>query len=374
MSRTGKLESIQALRAFAALYVFIFHTKAPLPLWSPESSAAWMDFVRRGFMGVDLFFVISGFIMAWVCVLSGRSNDGPVGFGVKRIFRIVPPYWLSTVVVLYVLGQNTIHDDLRTSLLFMPLDLTPAPFYGYAVHGLGWTLNYEMLFYGIFSIALFFGRFALIAVVLAICALVFAVPLLLGAPISFDTYRVLDFKEPYFRMATNPMMLEFALGIGAAVSYKALRGRLNRSAVIAVLIAGAAWMAWRMAAYNGIHSPLFVGMPAALLVLGAALAEAEGLISVPKRAVWLGEISFAFYLVHSIVLQWLNKNMPAPVGTGATYGKLLFDFGAVLVASYYWYRFIEAPFMELGTRIARVLRGRSLGDGVHTGLPSGESR
>ncbi|HBO83137.1 MAG TPA: acyltransferase, partial [Cupriavidus sp.] len=127
----NKLESIQALRAVAALYVFLFHTKAPLPLWSPESAAAWMDFVRHGFMGVDLFFVISGFIMAWVCVLSGKSKDGPLAFSAKRFFRIAPPYWIATVVVLYVLGQKTVHDDLQTSLLFMPLDFEPAPFYGY---------------------------------------------------------------------------------------------------------------------------------------------------------------------------------------------------------------------------------------------------
>jgi len=351
----NKLESIQALRAVAALYVFLFHTKAPLPLWSPESAAAWMDFVRHGFMGVDLFFVISGFIMAWVCVLSGKSKDGPLAFSAKRFFRIAPPYWIATVVVLYVLGQKTVHDDLQTSLLFMPLDFEPAPFYGYAVHGVGWTLNYEMLFYALFAGSLLFGRFALIAVVLTIGGLVFGVPYWMGAELSANPGRVLDLTEPYYRMATNPMMLEFVLGIAAAIAYWLLRGRTPKAIAAAILAAGVGLMVWRMGWYDGGHSPVDLGVPAAILVLGAALAESAGILAVPKRAVWLGEMSFALYLVHSIVLQWLNQRMPAASGTGAIYGKLLFDFAAVLVASHYWYRFVETPSMRVGTVLAKAI-------------------
>lgn len=331
-----------------------------------------MSFVRRGFMGVDLFFVISGFIMAWACVLSGRPQDGPISFSIKRLFRIVPSYWIATVVVLYVLGQGTIHDDLRTSLLFMPLDLTPAPFYGYAVHGVGWTLNYEMLFYALFAAALVFGRFALICVVLAICALVFGVPLWFGSSISFDAHRGLDLAAPYYRMATNPILLEFILGIGAAAAYKALRDRLNTLSVVSILAVGVALMTWRMAAYGGGHSPVSLGLPAAILVLGCALAETAGIFKIPRRFVWLGEMSFAVYLVHSIVLQWLNKNMPTPVGTGAIYGKLLFDFAVVIVASHYWYRFIELPSMRCGVKISRALR-RSTEVGARPELPSAAS-
>jgi hypothetical protein len=350
----SKLESIQALRGFAALYVFLFHAKIPLPLWSDEASAAWLSIVHRGFMGVDVFFVISGFILAWTGVLSGKPNGGPVAFGIKRLFRVAPPYWIATLLVLYIFSMENKPDDLARSLLFMPLTGQEPPFYGYALHQVGWTLNYEMFFYVLFCGALFFGRYALAVVGAVLVGLVFGAPIFAGGDISFDAGRVLELPRNYLRLATNPLVLEFALGILCAWLFKVLRGRIPKGAVGSLLVAGVALMVWRMLAHEGIYGVVGLGLPAAVLLLGAVLSEDAGLIRIPRQLTWLGEMSYSIYLIHPIIVGIGIWKMAPPAGTGGLYGKLLFELGAILIAAHYWHRWIEQPSMRLGSRLAKI--------------------
>jgi len=358
---TSKFESIQALRAIAALYVVLFHVRVPLQLWSPEASQLWLNFQLRGYMGVDLFFVISGFIMAWVCVLARDAAENPIVFAVKRAFRVVPPYWIATVLWLYIMGRDASSESLWRSLFFRPQVVDEAPFYGYATLIVGWTLNFEVFFYALFGAALLFGkRFSLPLAVLAILGLVVGVPLSMGSSGAMYVDRVVDLARPYFRMATNPMMLEFAIGICTAVIYSKMRGRTPQALAGAILAIGAAAFAWRMATYGGGHGghhPLKLGIPAAALLLGAVLAEDAKLIRIPKTAVWMGQISFAIYLVHPIIITWvISRLMPTPAGPGALFGQLIFMIGFVLMASHYWYRFIEEPSQRVGLWLAKGWR------------------
>ncbi|ARU23744.1 hypothetical protein RSSE_c3363 [Ralstonia solanacearum] len=355
----SKLESVQALRGFAALYVFLFHAKIPLPLWSDQSSNALLDVVHRGFMGVDVFFVISGFILAWSGVLSGKPNGGPVAFGIKRVFRVAPPYWIATFLALYIFAQGNTPDDLVRSLAFLPLSGEQPPFYGYAVHTVGWTLNYEMFFYAVFCGALFFRRYALVIVISVLVGAVFLTPLFVGGDLSFAADRVLQLPRNYLRLASNPLVLEFAVGIACAMLFKTLRGKLPNAATAALLVIGIALMAWRMAAHAGMHGVLPLGLPAAVLLLGAVLAEDAGLLRVPRQLVWLGEMSYSIYLIHPIIVGIGMWKMAPPAGTGSLYGKFIFEFGAILISAHYWHQWVEVPSMRFGSRLARILSSKT---------------
>jgi peptidoglycan/LPS O-acetylase OafA/YrhL len=390
MSNTTKLESVQALRGFAALYVFTFHAKIPLPLWSEDASATLLHITNNGFMGVDIFFVISGFIMAWVAAM--RSNDGPLAFALKRFFRVAPPYWIATCVTLYLLVTGNTSDGLLKSLMFYPLSSHGGPFYGYALLNTGWTLNYEMLFYALFCASLLFGRYSLIALVIAICGLVFGFPILSGDGFSVDVTRQLSVSEPYLMLATNPILLEFVLGIGCAVIYSKLRGKTPKVVAAVLLALGISLMAWTTTR-DGINSGIEVGIPAAVLLLGSLLSEDSGLLRVPRFASWLGEISFSFYLVHAAIVQLVRYKVPPPLGSAGTYGQMLFELGIILLVASCWHRFIETPSARLGISLAgrlslltkdlrpkrRVARDRLPGDrlnggdsrrGVNVGLQS----
>ncbi|AQV95286.1 acyltransferase [Cupriavidus necator] len=330
------------------MYVFLFHAKNQLPLWSEDATATLTSIMNRGFMGVDVFFVISGFILAWVGVLSRKQPDSALNFAIKRFFRVAPPYWLSTILAAYLLLQSNTMEDLAKSLLFYPRNGNETPFYGYPINGVGWTLNYEMFFYALFCGALFFRRYALLAVLVAIGVCTMLVPVILGTSISFDPYRNLELSRAYFRMATNPLVMEFALGVLCAMAYAKYRGRTPRAIVSILLTAGLGLMTWRIMAHSDGHSVLKLGLPAAVLLLGAVFAEDTGMLKIPKTAVWLGEISFSIYLVHAIIVIIIRAKMPVPLGIASQYGKFACDLGILLLVSYYWHRWIEAPSADLG--------------------------
>lgn len=362
-----KFESIQALRGFAALYVFLFHAKDALPLWSHSATDRLTGVMNRGFMGVDIFFVISGFIMAWVCVLSRERIESPWAFAIKRFFRIVPPYVLSTLLATYLLIQVGSWEMFWKSVLMYPIDGARPPQFGEPLNLIGWTLNYEALFYAIFCIALFARRLSLVIALGAIAALVWAVPLLVGALLSLDPYRSALFSTAYARMATNPLILEFGLGILCAIAFHRLRGRVPKRVIWIALGLACAVMAWRMVAHPTGHSVVGIGLPAAALLLAIALADAAGLYKVPRLAVWLGEISFSIYLVHAVIILIVRAKMPPAVGEIGQYGKLAADLGLLLIVSYYWHRWIEAPAADAGMRLAKRFASRSTATPITAG-------
>ncbi|MBB3592913.1 exopolysaccharide production protein ExoZ [Rhizobium sp. BK529] len=171
------LVQLQYLRAFAALMVVYFHAILQLPKINPSIDATSFLY---GETGVDIFFVLSGFVM-WLTT-SGRETT-PIDFARKRIRRIVPLYWLATlfsaVVALVAPSvlKSTIFDlpHLLASMLFLPWVNPADPTTITPVVVPGWTLNYEMFFYFVFAMLLpmredyrlpaLFGTFAAILIV-----------------------------------------------------------------------------------------------------------------------------------------------------------------------------------------------------------------
>jgi len=158
------LTSIQALRGFAVMLVVLFHIqhyvagRLQLPNLLPRFDI--------GVAGVDVFFVISGFIMVYASERLFAQPGGVRVFCLRRIVRIVPMYWAATTVLLvYVLARyadfgavlgGAGRDYVIASYLFYPYvrpDGWGAPFLG-----VGWTLNYEMFFYAIFGLSLALPR------------------------------------------------------------------------------------------------------------------------------------------------------------------------------------------------------------------------
>ena len=157
-----KLSSIQVLRGVAASLVVFLHILASLDAYYDSSILydfpSLISFLESG---VDIFFVISGFIM--FAVTKNKFGQGyALNFIKRRIFRVVPLYWTLTLLYASLLivfpsaFQNAVFDiyKLIQSLLFIPHhnvsgDIMP-------VVSVGWTLNYEMYFYLCFAIALVF--------------------------------------------------------------------------------------------------------------------------------------------------------------------------------------------------------------------------
>lgn len=150
------LSNIQILRAFAAINVVIFHViGASLHYKIPATSLLFMK--DWGQNGVDIFFVISGFIMVYI---QEKKNRNPLSFFKDRVQRIVPIYWLLTFIFCCIyfllpkvfMGTEISLIEILTSLFFISNWFG----YSYPVLMVGWTLELEMIFYLIFAFCLFF--------------------------------------------------------------------------------------------------------------------------------------------------------------------------------------------------------------------------
>ncbi|MBY0143632.1 acyltransferase, partial [Methylorubrum populi] len=225
---------MQGLRALAALMVVVHHAQNEAMILAGRTGT---DFVPRHGLpwpaGVDIFFVISGFIIVHAAApLYGRP--GARGrFVAHRIARLVPLYWLVTGLYLalglaapaLLSGEGGPPDAARilASFLFWPMarpDGAVLPLYG-----LGWTLNYEMAFYALFALGLGFSRRGAVAWLSAALALVVLAGRLLPAP-----------PVP-LAFWSDPIVLEFVLGAGLAL-LRAEGWRLHAPARAALAAAG----------------------------------------------------------------------------------------------------------------------------------------
>lgn len=289
------LRNIQALRALAALLVVVVHLEtlaAPLGI----GAAQLAPFA----VGVDLFFVISGFIMVHT---TARRAQGPGAFLANRLLRIVPLYWTLTgllfalaIVAPGLLGATRADPvALLKSLAFIPYgraDGTMRP-----VLFVGWSLNLEMAFYLVFALCL---------TVADLRRRVLAGVALLAAMAAFG----LVWKQglaPELRFLTQPILLEFAAGMALGYWYQVRPGDARRGTAalalmpLAVLaLIAAATLPEPVARALPVPAAL---VPAAWLVWLALRAEAGGRTLAARPVQALGDASYALYLAHPFVTQ-----------------------------------------------------------------------
>ncbi len=285
------IKNIQALRALAVYLVVLAHSLPTLAMGGLD--AARLAF---GLAGVDIFFVISGFIMV---VTTDTRETQPGDFIWHRITRVVPLYWLLTLLVFAValaapsLVQATRSNpvELVKSLFFIPFVksngmVQPVVF-------VGWTLNYEMFFYVLFALSLLIKRRGVrLAVMLGVL-----VGLTLAGLCFPSRNRIYGFY-------TNPVMLEFGAGmLLGAIWPKMPAGRGWVVGACAGLVLAAALFALRADYWPGSQRVFGFGIPAFLIVSAALFLERAGRV---VRAGWillLGNASYSIYLTHFFVTQ-----------------------------------------------------------------------
>jgi exopolysaccharide production protein ExoZ len=339
MKNKSKLNNLQILRAFAAVAVTLFHTRFTFPYLRPFGS-----------FGVDVFFVISGYIMARI--LDPQSDSSSDHFFRRRLLRIGPPYWFLTLLLYCaalrfpeLMGATRASwVDLVKSLLFVPFMKDGAAIQPLLF--LGWTLNYEMFFY----FALFIGILTGQRVSRRISPVWFGAALVLAiffASIPLAGHSVVA------KFYSNAVVLEFLLGI---LSYYFCRstesaGARLRLPLLAICITAAVALIAEQAILlqPSATSPLVhlaaLAVTSFFLVTSASLLSLGGWDSKLTAFVLVGDSSYILYLIHPYcelsldrVLSpnhhWLKVN----TATGAFIGVTL----SILIAVFlHWY--VERP-------------------------------
>jgi len=352
--REAEVVSIQYLRGVAALLVVVAHACDQFVAGPVEPL---LRLIGQG--GVDIFFVISGYVMTYTTAV--HRYDRPTFFR-RRIARIVPLYWtltLFTAVLLAAAGglsrvSRFAWSDLFTSLSFVPHYNAGQPGAIAPTLKLGWTLNYEMFFYAWFGAFIACSAGArLVCLSLVFSALVGLTLLLhpIAAPLAFWG---------------NPVVLEFLFG--CAIGWYDLNGspeRIPRSVWLAALAAGTiAFFALGAADQSLAWRVLLRGIPGAIVVLAAigferraARLRRSGLLH------YLGDASYSIYLSHLFAIVglrvvWLKLHVPHASASDA----LVFALCAVAAGTACGclvYSYVERPLTGLVKRGAMGIGSRA---------------
>jgi exopolysaccharide production protein ExoZ len=322
------LNSIQFLRAFAA-WIVVLHHYVQLS-GNKESNIITALLYNYGSIGVDIFFIISGFV---IYASTSKKTISPKEFAIHRIARIVPAYWLYTLItaltiimtpsIMPALGISL--DFFLKSMLFLPAQ-NPSGLGLFPVLSVGWTLNFEAVFYLIFALSLLIPKYLLAAgLFIGIVFIQTFAPKLGG---SFAFYG-------------TPIIYNFLFGVFIAEIYK--RG-YHRSIpiTIAILIFAISTTVIAMSRFVD-HNPLRIGLPCAAIML--ALISQEHRFSEKRKINKLGDWSYSTYLSHPIiifyVLAFQKKTNLDPTMA------LVTICAAVLLCSYVSYKYIELPSSAL---------------------------
>ena len=287
-----------------------------------------------GVAGVDIFFVISGFVM----MISSQPKMGKplsgTDFIKRRVERIVPLYWIyTTLKVLLVLavpavGMRSLGGawQVISSYLFLP---------AVPVLAVGWTLNFEMFFYLLFAIALALGIRPL-----RMLAPLFVLILLVPASV-FARIGLIDWS--------NPIILEFLFGMSLYVAYR--RGWLRLPRTGALLLATLGFIVILAAGGDGrpMLRPLLLGLPALAIVSAGIALESRLGDKVPRWLVENGDASYSIYLSHTFVLHFAGVALGHIRASGGAFVQLIAVTVMVVMSilvGILSYRFLEKPMID----------------------------
>ena len=334
---------VQALRFAAATAVVVTHavdlagTRLGL-----ETALAGGTLENFGAVGVDVFFVISGFIIA--TTTQGQRGVGAAGaFLWRRFRRVAPIYWLLSLPILIGMARGgTLSPEVAAAtFLFWPfsgLEMT------FPALGPGWTLCFEMLFYAGFGLAMAGGRRVGWGLVGAYAAML-AAGLVVAAPV--------------LRFWGAPIILEFLLGVGIAWMWRSAPRRLGLWAVALAMLGFGLGLVFGYGGiddvralndpWNGLRRVVIWGLPSALLVFGVVRMERTD--RAPRRlsraAAFMGDASYSIYLVHVLVIRALGRMFESGVVVLPGDAVVGLTVIASLAAGAVVHVWIERPMLKL---------------------------
>ncbi|GAA0248190.1 acyltransferase [Saccharothrix mutabilis subsp. mutabilis] len=348
------MPSLTGARFVAAGLVFFFHATLLFPFASPDAQEnADTLFLQGGFTGVTFFFMLSGFVLTW----SVRPGDTAPAFWRRRFFKVYPNHLLTFVAALVVLGLVTgatldAWDGVLNVLLLQSWHPDLAVRTGFNV--VAWSLSCEALFYFAFPFLIKLvdrvrperlWLWTTLSAASVVSLPSFAALLPEGQPFPFGYSD----RELWFVFHLPPtQLLTFVFGMFLARIV--LTGR-----PLPLKLGGAVGLAVGAYFVAPLFEPLYrfsavMLVPLGLLVAAAAVADVDRQPTFlgSKAMVWLGDVSFAFYMWHYLVLvlgqQWLGTGQDW--STTTTVVVMLLLFAVTLVLAWATFTVVERPMMK----------------------------
>lgn len=358
----SKLHNIQALRAFAVLLVVGLHLLAVEVKYS-QYDILLPAFLRIGLSGVDLFFVISGFIMVMVTSppavlpLTARG-DRAIRFLFLRLTRIYPLYWLVSAVVLGIFWIHPSFLNLPNfSGQFVLNSFLLLPQQGLPLVMVGWSLIHEIYFYFVFSLLLLLPRKYL-------PYLLFIWLCLVVRGFQGVAYYNPD-QNPFPRLAFSPVTAEFIAGCYLALFFEYRKSKQTYYPGASLAIAAGLLLLvvlWHFFSFDAqtidvvgwTRVYLFTG-PYLLMIYGAVALEKNRQHLASAWAVRIGDHSYSIYLTHVLVLSVCGRVWKTFAWNGYVDNVVILTATviAVLFAGKYCYQWIEKPALDFSHSLVR---------------------
>ena len=344
-SPISQIDGLQALRAIAVMLVAWLHTRDYLHVKGAPRLPSLGPF------GIDLFFVLSGFILSSV-VMRERAGPGLRTMGrflSRRLIRIYPVYWvfaLIAIVRLWHAGQLFKQNYIPAFFLMPPWVYPDFPL----LHAFSWTLIFEMTFYVLLALVL------LRTVKLAPYTLIGLLCMAVGVG------AVMDIHRPFWIIVCNPILLEFVLGAVIALLYRSV-GRRPRLGMILTMLGIAATFFWArvdspriadgvtmIAKDAGVFARVATFGLAAFLIVGGVVFWSPGMEGrLGRTLVVLGNASYSTYLISSIAVEIALRILLAvhtPHTSVLEVVYVLFCILVILGAGWMFYDFVEWPLLR----------------------------
>lgn len=320
---SGKLQGLQIARASAALGIAYFHSWHVTKVF--PAGASWPIPLLRdhGWIAVDFFFAISGFV---ICLATKSPRFNPVGFMIRRAFRLYP-LWIATSFV-YLNLLAFLGRDARQTNEFFNYSLTLLPTNGFPFYDLGWSLQHELAFYFLASV---------LVPLLGLRGLVGA--LVLGI-VADHAFTLPWYMHQFFSYYGN-----FLAGVAAYHFYQ----RTERYGVILPIALG-----FIVLYITPTRSLYPIGLY--LWLVGFVNLRPSPESRTGKIATLLGDASYSIYLIHPLVLYWIYIRLqpPLPPDWTAELWRLLALYVTCVLAVGSWTMF-EQPMIWIGHRVANLV-------------------
>ncbi len=352
-------------RGIAALFVVLFHFRDYINGAYAQANIGEILF-GPGVSGVDVFFVISGFIIVYSTKKNEKRNA--VNFIIRRFFRIYPLLFLSVIMFTFVTPENFTPLQIIKSLLPAHLDYSQeSPYFGYNVYVPAWTITYEIFFYSIFVTAMCAShRYRAAIASLTVLAMYLAVNLYFDGSINLDAHHKVGLSgvshlNGLLYLASSPMMLEFVFGMLLAMIHGAINEEIaaklkSFSSLYLWFSFGLLltfWFSW----WRFGHGPLNFGLWAATIIPSILLYEKCHTIPLKKRLLFLGDISYSLYMTHIVVvyaLGWYADVIPLYKSLNG-FAKLFYVVTLCMTIAYVCHVVIERPMHKLSRALIKRL-------------------
>ncbi len=359
MSKDRKIVNVQFLRAIAALSVVIYHTSAHYFAVGGETSGNIFSYMSQiGYAGVDIFFVISGYIM-WITTKRVNGIRGVLNFIYARLTRIYLGYWpffFFLLLIYYHYSPSSLDKFDLIGSFFLTVSSTSK-----LLLEVAWTLQYELYFYLSFSLLLLFSREKFFKILLFILIVIVAIQFYGISYLDIYAKNNIDGASSFYLFWFSPFNIEFLLGCFVGYYFEHWRIK-NLFFVFFVIFTFLILAIFYQNNYiigtlaDGYYIPqrvIFFGTISMLLLAVLVELNNRNIVILPKFSLLVGGASYSLYLSHNIILLLLSGIglMSTIKDFGAFQGLLMtFVVLIILLLSILHYKFVEIPLMNFAKK------------------------